>query len=186
MTALTTDQRWLLYRMGGWQIISALCSTDGTRQLMNSRWGSTGGGDVPESAPDWLDGCGWDTEAATITPRWLHGKPKNAPTFTIKPAAINRYSAELPEDVKAELLECRNAGTANAVMSGRFCHCGSTPCGYRYLKDRICPPTEDQEQEARDEYWRIRDWQDDLLLRALGLVECAVADDGQLELFEVA
>jgi hypothetical protein len=177
---MTEDQRWLMLHMGGWQIVSALCSPEGTKSLMNCRWGSTGGNPPPE-APTWLQGCGWETESSTISPRWLGGKPADAPTFTIKPAAINRFAAELPDDIKAELLACRNAGTANAVMRYRFCRCGSKKCGYGYLKDRICPPTAEQEQAATDEYWRIVEWQDRLLPVALGL---GVDAPGQLQLFE--
>jgi len=184
---MTEEQRWLLLHMGGWQIVSALCSPEGTRALMNSRWGSTGGGHIPEGAPEWIQGCGWETEAATITPKWLGyadrhgGRPAQAPKFTIKPAAINRYAESLPDDVKAELLACRNAGTANAVFRYRFCRCGTKKCGYGYLKDRICPPTAEQEQAADQEYWRVVEWQDRLLPVALGL---GVAATGQLELFE--
>ena len=149
-----------------------------------SRWGSTGGGELPPDAPEWLNGCGWETEASTIAPRWLGGRPADAPTFTIKPAAINRYAAQLPDDIKEELLACRNAGTANAVMRYRFCHCGSKQCGYGYLKDRICPPTPEQEQEASEEYWRIVEWQKPVLARALGLDGQPHLDEvGQLELF---
>jgi hypothetical protein len=178
---MTEEQRWLLLHMGGWQIVSALCSTEGTKALMNSRWGSTGGAHIPADAPEWLHGCGWETEASTISPRWLGGRPAQAPTFTIKPAAINRFSESLPDDVKAELLACRNAGTANAVLRYRFCRCGTKKCGYGYVKDRICPPTAEQEQAADQEYWRVVEWQDRLLPVALGL---GVAAIGQLELFE--
>lgn len=178
--SLTEDQRWLLNHMGGWQIVSALCSPEGVRALMNSRWGSTGGGQLPADAPAWLEGCGWETETSTIAPRWLGGKPANAPTFTIKPAAINRYAAELPASIQAELAQCRSASQANAVLKYRFCRCGSKKCGYGYLKDRICPPTQAQEQAADDEYWRIIEWQDRLLPVALGL---GVHMPGQLELF---
>ena len=181
MIAMTEDQRWLLLNMGGWQIVCALCSPEGTKSLMNSRWGSTRGGYLPTQAPEWLKGCRWETESATISPRWLSGKPADAPTFTIKPAAINRYAAELPDDIKAELLACRNAGIANAVMQYRFCRCGSKKCGYGYIKDRICPPTAEQEQAATDEYWRVVEWQDRLLPVALGL---GVHAAGQLQLFE--
>ena len=106
------------------------------------------------------------------------GTPMNQ-MFVIE--AINRYAESLPDDVKAELLACRNAGTANAVFRYRFCRCGTKKCGYNYLKDRICPPTAEQEQAADDEYWRVVEWQDRLLPVALGL---GVAATGQLDLFE--
>ena len=179
---MTEEQRWLLMHMGGWQIVGALCSPDGVKALMTSRWGSTGGGRPSDQAPEWLDGCGWETEAGKITPKWLRGKPAGAPTFTITAANINRYAAQLPDDIKAELIDCRDQGTANAVLSHRFCRCGSDPCGYRYLKDRICPPTPEQENQARADYWRIRALEHVVLAKALGLNRPA---DDQLELFEV-
>lgn len=173
--------------MGGWQIISALCSPDGVADLMRSRWGSTGGAKLlPNGAPAWLNGCGWDTEASAITPRWLHGKPADAPTFTIKATQINRYAAQLPDDIKQQLLQCRNASQENAVLRGSFCHCGSSPCGYPYMKDLICPPTVEQKNNADAEHWRIRCWESLVLAKALALNESPADTDSQLELFEVA
>ena len=177
---MTPDQRWLLFRMGGWQIVAALCSPDGVADLMRSRWGSTGGGELPNGAPSWLDGCGWDTDAGTITPKWLHGRPEDAPSFTIKAAQINRYAAQLPDDIKQKLLDCRAESAANAVLRGNFCRCGSKPCGYRYIKGRICPPTVEQENQADADYWRIRASEYRVLAKALVLNEEA---EEQLELF---
>jgi hypothetical protein len=172
---MTDDQRWLLLHMGGWQIVAALCSSEDVTKLMQSCWGSSAGrsqvSDRP-NAPAWLKNCGWDTSGGTITARGVGVK--------VKAAEINRYAKQIPDDIKAELLACRNAGTANAVLKYRFCRCGSKKCGYGYLKDRICPPTDAQEREADDEYWRIIDWQDRLLPVALGLNADA---PGQLQLF---
>ena len=182
---MTPDQRWLLFRMGGWQIVSALCSPDGTADLMRSCWGSTGhSGDLPNGAPKWLDGCGWDTNASTITAHWLRGKPAEAPELTIKAAQINRYAAQLPDSIKQELLECRAASTGNAVLRQRFCRCGSKPCGYPYIKDKICPPTVEQENQAEADYWRIRAWEYRVLAKALELNDASSGD--QLELFGAA
>jgi hypothetical protein len=181
--AVQIEQRWLLWHMGGWQIVDALCSPEGVKALMGSRWGSTGKSrELPNGAPSWLKGCGWETEASTITPRWLGGRPTNAPTFTIKPAHINSYAAVLPEPIKEQLLECRAESQANAVLQYRFCRCGSKPCGYRYLKDRICPPTPEQENQAHADYWRIRALEHVVLSKALALKD----EPAQLELFGAA
>ena len=175
MMALTTDQRWLLLHMGSWQIVHALCSPDGVTKLMQSCWGSTGGTAEIPGAPAWVNGCGWDTSGGTITAR--NG-------VRIKAAEINRCAAQLPDDIKAELLACRNAGTANAVLKYRFCRCGSKKCGYGYPKDRICPPTPEQEQAADEEYWRIVEWQGKVLRRALALDGQSHIEGDQLQLFE--
>ncbi|EUA09711.1 hypothetical protein I545_5881 [Mycobacterium kansasii 662] len=42
MSDLTTDQRWLLYFMGGWQIRDCLIDTAGTDHLMRSMGGPVG------------------------------------------------------------------------------------------------------------------------------------------------
>lgn len=175
---LSTNQRWLLLHMGGWQIASALSSPDGVSYLMGTMWGSTGGrshaSDLPD-APAWLGG--WDTRSNTITARHQGG-----PQVTVTAKEINEFAKQLDPVIKAEMVQCRNASSANAILTGRFCHCGSDPCGYAYMRDRICPPTEQQEADARAEYWRVRDWQDDLLARVL----LSGAPGDQLDLFGAA
>lgn len=180
---LTTDQRWLLLHMGTWQIVHALASPDGVKALMLSCWGSSGGradaDDVP-GCPQWVKGCGWETSGGTITARAQGG-----PHVKIKAAEINRYAATIPADIKDELVACRNAGTANAVYGYRLCRDTREHTHLPYERDKICPATEAQEQQQRDEYWRIVDWQKRILIRALGLDGQSHIPGDQLDLFEV-
>lgn len=181
MSSLSADQRWLLLHMGSWQIVHALCSPEGVTKLMQSCWGSTGGRcDYLDNAPAWLQNCGWDTYGGVITARTQSG-----PQIKIKAAEINRYASQLPADIKAELIECRNAGTANAVLRGRFCYCGRHDKTYPNEKDRICPPSPEQESQATADYWRIRALEYVVLAKALGLNASFLCEEGQLELFEV-
>ena len=177
---LTVDQRWLLMHMGGWQIVSALCSPEGTTHLMQSCWSSTAGraADMP-GAPEWLRGCGFQTQGGVVAADRLNG---TAPPVRVKAAEINRYAASLPADIKAELLACRNAGTANAVMGYRLCR---RPGKHEHLpyEDAICPATDEQHDEQTAEYWRVVDWQADVLAKALGLNGNPVEAE-QLDLFE--
>lgn len=179
---LSIDQRWLLLHMGGWEIVGALCSPEAVKKLMQSCWGSSGGrshaSDLPD-APAWLKKCGWETSGGVITAK-NHGNPN----VKIKAADINRFAATIPDDIKAELLECRNAGTANAVLRYRHCYCGDSKRKH-FEKDVICPPTDEQERDCTNEYWRVIDWQKRVLVKALGLGESQVTED-QLELFEVS
>lgn len=178
---LSADQRWLLLHMGSWQIVHALCSPDGVTKLMQSCWGSSGGRcvDLPK-APEWLQQCGWDTSGGTITARAQGG-----PQVKIKAAEINRYAAQLPADIKAELIACRNAGTANAVLGYRLCR---NKHEHKHLpyEDKICPATVEQENMQRAEYWRIVAWQHVVLAKALGLNGRSQVAGDQLDLFEVA
>lgn len=178
---LTLNQRWLLLHMGGWEIVGALCSPEGVTHLMQSRWGSTcGNAENLNGSPPWLKGCGWEISGSVITAR-----ARIAPGFKIKAAEINRFSALLPAHIKAELIECRNAGTANAILRGRFCHCGHHEKSYPWEKDRICPPTDKHENDAKADYWRIRAWEHVVLAKALGLSGQSWMDSQQLDLFEV-
>lgn len=173
---MNIEQRWLLLHMGSWQIVAALCSPDGVTKMMQSCWGSSGG-DAPLGAPAWLNRCGWDTHGSVITARGVDLK--------ITAKDINRFAAQLPADVKKELLDCRNAGTANAVLRYRHCHCGD-PKRNHLQKDAICPPTAGQERDATAEYWRVVDWQKTVLVKALGLGSDSWVDGDQLDLFEAA
>lgn len=179
-SVLGIDQRWLLLHMGGWPIVAALCSPEGVSALMRSRWGSTSGHAADlDGSPEWLKQCGFETSAGTIFAR-----ARKLPGLKIKAADINRFAAQIPKSIKDELLECRNAGTANAVLRGRFCHCGDHARSYPYQKDAICPPTVEQENEAKAEYWRIRAWEHVVLAKALGLSRHNWIDGvEQLELF---
>lgn len=176
---LNLDQRWLLLHMGGWQIVQALCSPDGVAALMRSQWGSTSGRAADlNGSPEWLTGCGFETSAGVIFAR-----ARKLPGLKIKAADINRFAATIPKPIKDELIECRNAGTANAVLRGRFCHCGHHKTSYPYQKDAICPPTVKQENDATAEYWRIKAWEHVVLAKALGLSRDSWLDSQQLELF---
>lgn len=176
---LTVDQRWLLLHMGGWEIVGALCSPEGVTRLMQSCWGSTAGLACNRSgAPAWLKGCGWEISSGVITAR-PHSVVK------IKAAEINRYAARLPADIKSELIACRDAATANAVLRGRFCHCGDHTKSYLWQEDAICPPTAKQENDAQADYWQIKAWQHAVLAKALGLRGEQSADGEQLDLFGV-
>lgn len=178
---LTVDQRWLLLHMGGWEIVGALASPDGVTKLMQSRWGSPGGRAADlNGSPEWLASCGWEISGGAIAAR-----ARRLPGLKIKAAEINRYAAHLPADVKAELVACRDAGTANAVLRGRFCHCGHHDQSYPWEKDRICPPTVEQENDASADYWRIRAWEHVVLAKALGLNGRSHIAGDQLDLFEV-
>lgn len=173
---LALDQRWLLRHMGGSLIVWALTDPAGTKYLMGTMWSSTGGRKtgMPDSAPAWL--AGFETRAGVIRSTHQGGRP-----VKVSAKQIDEFARSLPADVRAELIQCRKASQANAHESYLFCRCGSTPCSYAYMGDRICPPSEDQENANHAEHWRIREWQDDLLTRALGLGDTGLV--GQLELF---
>ena len=183
MTALTVDQRWLLLHMGSWQIVHALASPDGVKRLMQSQWGSScgRGADLPQ-APAWLQRCGWDTTGGTIIARAQGG-----PHVRIKAAEINAYAKALPADIKAELIACRDAGTANAILGYRLCR---DTREHTHLpadrRDKICPATEAQENERRAEHWRIVAWQHVILAKALGLNGQSHITGDQLDLFAVS
>lgn len=180
---LSVDQRWLLLHMGGWEIVHALASPDGVTHLMQSCWGSSGGrancDDLP-GAPRWIKGCGWETRGGVI-----YACGQGGPHVKIKASELNRFSKELPADIRAELVACRDAGTANAVLRGQFCHCGHHDQSYPWEKDRICPPTIEQENDASADYWRIRAWEHVVLAKALGLNGRPHIAGDQLDLFEV-
>lgn len=106
---LTVDQRWLLMHMGTWAIVWALASPDGVARLMQSCWGSTTGraANMP-GAPAWLRRCGFETQSGAV-----HARAAGV-SVRIKAAEINRYAAQLPVDIKAELVACRKASSENA------------------------------------------------------------------------
>lgn len=177
---LTPDQRWLLMHMGGWEIVGALCSPEGVAHLMQSCWGATcgrgGATDIP-GCPDWVRHAGWDIAGGTITARAQGG-----PHVKIKAAQINAYAKTLPADIKAELIACRDAGTANAVLGHRLCRQKRRHEHLPY-EDRICPATQEQLDAQAAEYWRVVDWQPVVLSRALGLNGQSHIEGDQLDLF---
>lgn len=169
---LTEDQRWLLRMVGGWAMRDCLIGPEGIAHLMQSCYGGTR---LPtDGHPPHIKGfeCG-------------RGKimSRGVPVVTVTTAQLSKYARSLPADLVAEMRECASASTRNAILSHRFCHCGSSPCGYAYMGERICPPTGQQEADARAECWRCHDWTEDLLDRALGFATTEV-QVRQLELFE--
>ncbi|SIE60328.1 Uncharacterised protein [Mycobacteroides abscessus subsp. abscessus] len=149
-----------------------LTGPGGVAHLMRSCYGGTG---RIEGAPLYLKGfqCGGGKIVSS-----------GIPVVAVTTAQLNKYARSLPADLVAEMRECATAAQRNNILRHQFCHCGSDPCGYAYMGDRICPPTEQQELDARAEFWRCQDWTEDLLDRAFGLV-VEVEPVGQLELFEV-
>lgn len=171
---LTDDQRWLLRMVGGWAMRDCLIGPAGVTHLMQSCYGGTR---LPADGYP-LHLKGFECGRAKIVSRGI-------PVVTVTTAQLNTFARSLPADLVAEMRECASASTRNAILRGRFCRCGSTACGYAYMGDRICPPTEQQELDAHAEYWRCHDWTEDLLDRALGFTT-EVEPVGQLELFEVS
>lgn len=183
MTAatLTEDQRWLLRAVGGHQMLGCLAGPEGIDRLMQSMYDSTGV--RIDGGPDWLS-HGFDCGGGRIVTGTWWTVEKVAPVVTVTQAQLARYARSLPAQLVDEIQRCQAAITANAILRGRFCGCGSTPCGYAYMRDRICPPTERQQADATAEYWRCREWTDELLDKALGFeVDEDVQPVGQLELF---
>ena len=177
---LTLDQRWLLMTIGGWQIVWALIDPAGTKHLMNSLSARAGGTAIP-GAPEWM--TSWETRGGKICSPC--GPLVAEPKVVVTAAQIDRYATTIPDEIKDQLRDIRAQSTANAVLRGRFCGCGSKPCGYAYLGDRICPPTERQESDARADYRRIRAYETVYLAKALRLPARALEPSGQLALFEV-
>lgn len=171
---LTEDQRWLLRSVGGHEMLGCLADADGWEHLMQSMY--QGSGRCTEGGPEWLRGGFRCRNGRIASPEFGDA------VVTVTKVQLARYVLQLPGGLVDEMRACRAATTANAVLRGRFCHCGSTPCGYAYMRDRICPPTEQQETDAGAEYWRVHDWTDELLDRALGF-DVATEPVGQLELF---
>lgn len=180
---LTEDQRWLLRAVGGWKMRDCLIGPDGVADLMKSMYSSTAG--KVRGGPDWV-ARGFSCGRGKIVAPW------DGAIVTVTAAQINRYAKTIPDDLIDELKACQRASVANARLRGRFCYCtrafgNRDRCGYAWMRDRICPPTEQQEADASAEYWRVHDWTEDLLDRALGF---AVVDEaaelvGQLALFAV-
>jgi hypothetical protein len=163
MSTLTSDQRWLLLHMGGWQIEWALLSPAGTDHLMTSMWGQCGGR-APEGGPEWL--TSFETRGGKVTAPYGTGEP---PKVTVTAAQINRYGAALPPEIRVELEASRKASRAHAAKAEGWCHCPwkdrapnahSGPCT-RYH------PTEAEYEAHLEEGWQLRDRQRAALRRAL-------------------
>lgn len=63
--------------------------------------------DMP-GAPAWLRRCGFETQSGAV-----HARAAGV-SVRVKAAEINRYAAQLPVDIKAELVACRKASSENA------------------------------------------------------------------------
>lgn len=177
---LTVDQRWLLRSVGGWTMRDCMISPHGVSHLMQSLYSSSGR--AIEGGPEWLAG-GFDCIGGKVV-------SKRPPIVAVTVAQINRYAAQLDASLKAELVECQRADRTENQRVMNWCRCGrEAQCvkanegdplyGNRYH------PSDAEVQEHYEADWRIRDWTDDLLDRALGL-EVAGEQLGQLELFEVS
>ncbi|WP_074357601.1 hypothetical protein [Mycobacteroides abscessus] len=170
---LTEDQRWLLRMVGGWTMRDCLIGPAGVTRLMQSHYGGTGCG--LDGAPSYIRGfqCGGGKIVTT-----------GVPVITVTTAQLRKFAQSLPTELVTEMRECAAAAQRNNLLRHQFCRCGSVPCGFAYMRDRICPPTEQQEADAIAEFWRCQDWTEDLLDRALGFT---TEDEpvGQLELFGV-
>lgn len=179
---LTEDQRWLLRAVGGWTMRDCLIGPDGVAHLMQSMY--CGSGPKFDGAPAWLH-RGFECGRGRIVSPW---RGEGSARVTVAAAQINRYARSLDADLRAELKECQAADRRNNLLRFRFCHCGRHDgvCGYAYMGDRICPPTEQQEADAWAESWRCREWTEDLLDRALGFERAEEPEPvGQLELFTI-
>jgi hypothetical protein len=176
MTDLTTDQRWLLYFMGGWQIRDCLISTAGTDHLMQSMSGAsrfTG----PEGGPEWM--TGWDTRNGKVV-----SPGRGESRVVVTKAQINAYARSLPESLRADLVALRAEAGAETARTTGWCRCPwadnapnahSGPCK-RYH------PTDEEEDAHYATLRRIDDALDEALWRALAPHELPA---GQLDLFDV-
>ena len=179
---LTEDQRRLLRMVGGWQMREALISPDGVTRLMQSMLGSNGR--RIDGAPEWMLGgfqCG---SGKVVAPEF------GVPVVTVTVAQINRFAASLPDEVKAELIACREAQQSESRRTWKWCFCGrEAECLRANEGDPLYGgrhhPTDAEIEAHYAEDWRVRDWQDDVLDRALGFTTADVETVGQLELFEV-
>jgi hypothetical protein len=160
---LTTDQRWLLFAIGGWTMRDCLLGPAGTDHLMQSMYSSCGGSG-PDGGPEWL--TGWNTRAGKIT----------APAFgdvrvVVTTAQINAYARTLPGSIRDDLMACGGAARAAQRRTDGWCHCPwlhtapnahSGPC-HRYH------PSADEDIQHLAAQRAIDAWQDRVLRRALEL-----------------
>ena len=176
MSDLTSDQRWLLYFMGGWQIRDCLIGTAGTDRLMQSMSGACGFTGGPEGGPDWM--TGWSTRNGKISSPG-HGESR----VVITKAQINAYARSLPESVRAELIARRAESAAEATRTESWCRCPwaetapnshSGPCE-RYH------PTDEEECDHYATVRRIDEALKEALRRAMNLHDLGA---GQLALFD--
>lgn len=170
---LTTDQRWLMWAIGGWQMRDCLLSPAGVDHFMTSM-SSVASGTALNGCPSWL--TGWNTQNRKITAPW-QGEVR----VVLTAAQINAYARQIPAHVLAELQECRTADRAEQIRTDEWCYCPSAneapnahsgPC-------RRYHPTDDEEQAHFDIGDSIAERLDQTLWTALGLG----SDNDQLDLF---
>ena len=160
---LSTEQRWLMFAIGGWTMRDCLLSPAGTDHFMQScysSWGFSG----PDGGPEWL--TGWNTQGGKIT-----APQTGTMRVTLTKAQINSYAAALPADIRRELTECRDAAARRAPA-----HCRLVPLP---LADRApnahsgpCERYHPSDDEDHEHYARVRAidaWQTQLLRHALQL-----------------
>lgn len=171
MSKLSSDQRWLLFFIGGWSMRECLLGPGGTDYFMQSLSGAAGF-TAPEGGPQWM--TGWNTRGGKII-----SPSHDDVRVVVTKSQIDAYARGLPTQVRDELLAVRNAGHAERDRTDGWCRCpwsqtapndSTEPC------DRYHPS--DVEESAHDaELRRIDEWNTATLRKALSL------DVGQLELF---
>ncbi|MFL0286888.1 hypothetical protein ACJH6J_23975 [Mycobacterium sp. SMC-18] len=173
MSDLTTDQRWLLYFIGGWTIRDCLIDSTGTDHLMQSMAGGYNH-KPPTGGPEWM--TAYETRNGKVVSPG-HGDVR----VVVTKAQINAYARSLPTSIRDELIAARDEETTERNRTLGWCHCPhahiapnahSGPCT-RYH------PTEDEDHAHYLEADRLRAITKDILRRALRLDEQAE----QLDLF---
>lgn len=174
MSDLTSDQRWLLYFMGGWMIRDCLIDSTGTDRLMQSMWGGCNH-KPPQGGPEWM--TSFETRNGKVVSPG-HGEVR----VVITKAQINSYAKTLPTAIRNELIAVRDDAYEENNRTLGWCHCPhahtapnahSGPCT-RYH------PTEDEDQDHYAEAERLRSTTKEIMRRALRLDE---PEAEQLDLF---
>lgn len=109
--SLTTDQRWLLFGVGGWNMVGCLARPEyGIPQLFQSMLGSSHLGDeVYEARPAWK-GHGFTTTGKYIQLGWGRGDD-DAPNVRVSRQQLATYAKHLPQRTVDLLREHREATT---------------------------------------------------------------------------
>lgn len=171
--SLTTEQRWLIFAIGGWTMRDCLLSPAGTDHFMQSCYSSSRFSG-PDGGPEWL--TGWNTRSGKVT------APQTGPIrVTLTKAQINSYAATLPADIRRELTECRDAADIERQRTARWCHCPwqtNSPNAHSGPCERY-HPSDAEDDEHLDRVHDIEDRQTEVLRRALHLQSAGE----QLDLF---
>ncbi len=174
MSDLTSDQRWLLYFVGGWMIRDCLIDSNGTDRLMQSMAGGCNH-NHPKGGPEWM--TSYETRNGKVVSPG-HGETRLAVTK----AQINAYARSVPTAIRNELIAVRDAAIEENTRAFDWCHCPhahiapnahSAPCT-RYH------PTAAEDRAHYTEAERLRSTTKEIMRRALRLDE-ATAE--QLDLF---